>query len=396
MKHLLLRLVVPCLVAAGASAQAQDTTAPTAWSAAAERAPAVDLREELKMLRVTVKDMYGRAETREIPVTIYRPAGDAKHPLVVLNHGRATTDKRATQGRSRPEVQARWLVNKGFVVMVPTRVGYADTFGEFDPESSGNCRDRRVEPMHQAVVEQILATVELARSLSYVDAARWVVMGQSVGGQSSVATLAVNPPGLVGGINFSGGSGGDPERNPGQPCSPQQLGQYWGKLAAGAKAPMLWLYWENDRYWGADTPKDWRKAWAEGGGQVDFHQLPPSGKDGHLGFGQDMDHWAPLAEAYLAKLGFTVSGMPLRPAATGFAPVDDLDKLPYVSAANKDSQYRRFLQGSKPRAFAINERGGYGWATGDWAIGRALGNCERTGRRCRLYAVDDDVVWSAP
>ena len=185
----LLSLVL-CLAAAGGSAFAQETTTATAWSAAAERAPAVDLREELLKVRVTVKDMYGRAETREIPVTIYRPADDAKHPLVVFNHGRATTDKRAMQGRSRPEQQARWLVKKGFVVMAPTRVGYADNFGDFDPEFSGNCNDRRMEAMHQAPVDQVLATVELARTLPYVDASRWVVMGQSLGGQTSVATVA--------------------------------------------------------------------------------------------------------------------------------------------------------------------------------------------------------------
>jgi hypothetical protein len=157
---------------------------------------------------------------------------------------------------------------------------------------------------------------------------------------------------------------------------------------------MLWLYWENDLYWGAENPKDWSQSWAKGGGQVEFHQLPPSGKDGHSGFSQDMDHWAPLAEAFLSKLGFTTSGMPVRPAASGFAAIDDLEKMPFVSAANKESQYKRFLKAAKPRAFAISERGAYGWATGDWAVGRALGFCERSGQRCRLYAVDDDVVWT--
>lgn len=386
--------VVLFLVSAAGTALAQLSTTP--WSPAAERPPAVDLREELHKVRVTVKDMYGRTETKEIPVTIYRPAGEARHPLVVLNHGRATTDRRPMQGRSRPEQQARWLVSKGFVVMAPTRIGYADTFGDFDPETSGNCNDRRMEAMHQAPVDQVLATVELARTLPFVDASRWVVMGQSLGGQTTLATVAANPPGLLGGINFAGGSGGDPVRNPGKPCSPHVIGQYWGKLAANAKVPTLWLYWENDLYWGADNPREWAKAWANGGGPVDFKQLPPSGQDGHLGFSQDMDQWAPLAEAFLAKLGFTTSGLPVRPAATGFAAIGDLEKVPFISAANKESAYKRFLQTAKPRAFAISERGAYGWANGDWAIGRAMGFCERGGQRCRLYVVDDDVVWGAP
>ena len=391
-----LSCVVLCLAVAACPALAQETATANAWSPSLERPPAVDLREELQKVSVTVKDMYGRTETREIPVTIYRPDDDARHPLVIFNHGRATAARRAMQGRSRPEQQARWLVKNGFVVMAPTRLGFADTYGGFDPEFSGGCHDRRVEAMHQAEVDQVLATVEMARTLPYVDASRWVVMGLSYGGQAPVATVAANPPGLVGGINFSGGSGGDPERNPGKPCGPQVIGQHWGKLAANAKAPMLWLYWENDLYWGADHPKNWREAWANGGGRVEFHQLPPSGKDGHAGFNQDMDHWVPLAQAFFARLGFSVSGVPQRPIASGFAAVDKLEALPIESAGNKEHPYNRFLQSAKPRAFAISERGAWGWASGDWAIGRALGNCERNGHRCRLYAVDDDVVWTHP
>ena len=46
-----------------------------------------------------------------------------------------------------------------------------------------------------------------------------------------------------------------------------------------------------------------------------------------------------------------------------------------------------------PLAFAVGASGAAGWASGDWAMGRALGYCQRRGERCKLYAVDDDVVW---
>lgn len=365
---------------------------PPAAAQEAERPPAQDLREETLRFSVTVKDLYGRSETRSIGAALYRPRGDGPFPLVVFNHGRATTDKRATQGRSRPEQLARWLAAKGFAVIAPTRVGYADTYGDFDPESSGSCQQPRLEPVHQAASDQVLAAVEHAKTLPYVDTSRWLVMGVSVGGLTSVATVARQPAGLLGGINFVGGIGGDPERNPGRPCAPHQVASLWGKLAASAKAPMLWLYWENDKYWGPDIPRQWHKAWADGGGQAEFHLLGAVGDDGHAGLGRDMDRWAPLAEAFLARLGFGASGIPARPPATSFAALDEVDKVP-VSAANRDNHVRRFLQAAKPRALAVGERGAVGWATGDWALGRALGNCERTGQRCRLYAVDDEVVW---
>ena len=68
-----------------------------------------DMREEIVRINVTVKDMYNRQETRPIPITIYRPAGDGPFPLFVLNHGRPTPERRAAQGRFRPEYASSLL-----------------------------------------------------------------------------------------------------------------------------------------------------------------------------------------------------------------------------------------------------------------------------------------------
>ena len=366
-------------------------------SAAAVRAQteepvARDMREEVQRISVTVKDMYSRQETRQIPITIFRPAGDGPFPLAIVNHGRAVTERRAQQGRQRFEFLSRYLVSKGFAVLLPTRVGYAETYGDFDPESSGECNSPRIEPISIAASDQVLATLEFAKTLPFVDASRWVVMGQSVGGLAAVATVWRHPPGLVGGVNFAGGAGGNPERSPGNPCSPQQVARLWGNKAKEAVAPMLWLYWENDLYWGADNPKRWHEAWVGGGGRAELHTLAAAGADGHGGVSIDMDRWVPLVEGFLAKLGFGKPGVVARPSASSFARVDEPDKLP-ASAATRDGAYRKFLEAKLPRAFALGPQGASGWATGDWAMGRALGFCQRRGEACKLYAVDDDVVW---
>jgi len=370
----------------------------TALLAAAQTVPpaepmALDLREELQRFPVTVKDLYGREETRQIPLTIFRPPGDGPFPLVVMNHGRSLTDRRALQGRQRFETLARYLVGKGFAVFVPTRVGYGETFGEFDPESTGACDSMRAGPAAQASSDQALATVAYAKTLPWVDASRWVVIGQSVGGVTTMAVVARNPPGLVAAINFSGGTGGNPETRPGNPCSPTVLARFWEGQAATAKLPMLWIYWLNDLFWGPEWPRRWAKAWADGGGQVDLQQLPAVGSDGHGGLGIDMDHWVPLVEAHLAKAGFTKPGLVARPPASGFAKIDEVDKVP-TSAAVRDGIYQRFLAAKSPRAFAVGAGGAAGYANGDWAPGKALGFCQaRRGQPCKLYAVDDDVVW---
>lgn len=367
--------------------------------AAAQAVPAaeqlaLDLREDVQRLPVTVKDMYGREETRQIPLTTFRPPGDGPFPLVVMNHGRAVTDRRALQGRQRFEPLARYLVSKGFAVFLPTRVGYGDTYGDFDPESTGNCDQMRAQPAALAASDQVLATVQYARTLPWVDTSRWVVVGQSVGGFTTMAVTSRNPPGLVAAINFAGGTGGNPETRTGNPCSPTVLARLWQGQAATAKLPMLWIYWLNDLYWGAEWPRRWAQAWTDGGGTVEFHQLPATGADGHAGLLQDMDHWVPLVEAHLAKAGFTQSGLVPRPAATEFAKVDEIDKVP-LAPAGRDNFYRKFLATKPPRALAIGPGGAVGFASGDWALGRALGYCQaRRGQQCKLYAVDDDVVWT--
>lgn len=353
---------------------------------------AQDMREEIVHTDVTVKDMYGRAETRSMPITVFRPAGEGPFPLVVFNHGRAVGEKRAAQGRSRPEYVARYLVDKGFAVLAPTRIGYWETYGDFDPETSGVCNGMRPEPMSVAASAQVLAAVAYAQRLPYVDASRWIVAGQSVGGVATIATVGRNPPGLLGGINFSGGTGGNPEASPGRPCSPEQLSNYWSGLAKTATVPMLWLYWQNDKYWGEDNPKRWVKAWLDSGGRAELSSFPPSGEDGHNGINSDMEHWLPVVDRFLAKLGFNRPAIVVKPANSGFAEVGDSAKVP-VSALSKSTGYRRFLDAGSPRAFAIGERGSWGWAAGDYAVGKALGNCQRSGQSCKLYAVDNDVVW---
>jgi dienelactone hydrolase len=375
---------------------------------------AADLREEVRRLDVTVKDLYGREEKRSIALTVFRPAGPGPFPLAILSHGRATNDRRGEQGRQRFELQARWLVDKGFAVLVPTRVGYGDTYGDFDPEDSGPCNTKRYEPMAQAAADQVLAALAHARTQRDIDAARWIKLGVSVGGLTTLAVASRNPPGLVAAINFAGGAGGNPEERPGNPCSPAALERLWRTQAATAPVPTLWIYWTHDRYWGEQIPRRWAEAWKEGGGQVEFQHLgpwplpaaaaaapapaaspvPTRPVDGHNGIGADMDRWVPLAETFLARAGFTQSGLVPRPPASGFARVEEIEKVP-VTPQRREQLYRAFLQAPSPRAFAISPSGVAAWASGDWALGRALGRCQwRDGQRCKLYAVDNDVVWT--
>ena len=82
------------------------------------------------------------------------------------------------------------------------------------------------------------------------------------------------------------------------------------------------------------------------------------------------------------------------PPRTDFAPADDVSRVPHVRDTGR-AGYKVFLERSAPRAFALAPNGAWGWSDGgDDPLQRALANCNRNGKgECRLYAVDDYVVW---
>jgi hypothetical protein len=87
--------------------------------------------------------------------------------------------------------------------------------------------------------------------------------------------------------------------------------------------------------------------------------------------------------------------IPPRPKATGYATVTDTAKVP-LAVTNGLTEYGRFLASGFPRAFAVAaDKNHWAWnAGGVDAISLALSRCqERAGQPCRLYAVDDEVVW---
>jgi len=85
---------------------------------------------------------------------------------------------------------------------------------------------------------------------------------------------------------------------------------------------------------------------------------------------------------------------PSAPKASGFASVDAVDAVPYVDEAGRNG-YRNFLHQYPSRAFAVSDTGAWSWAEGgDDPMSVAIANCQKqSSAPCRLYAVDNSVVW---
>jgi dienelactone hydrolase len=264
------------------------------------------LLEETLDVPVTVVDAYGKQIAQPIKVTVFsddrnlRPA-----PVLVLNHGRAADAQgRANLGRARYTEASRFFVGRGFIVAVPTRVGYGVSGGE-DVENSGACSRKNYPPGFAAAAQETLAVLEAVRGRPDAAKDRAVVVGQSYGGATSVAFAALNPPGVQATINFAGGGGANPKTMPQRPCAPQLLEGLFRSYGETARIPMLWVYTENDMYFGPAYPREWHSAFVRGGGSAQFVQFPPHGEDGHALFSRFPNVWQPLVAAFLEAQGFT-------------------------------------------------------------------------------------------
>jgi dienelactone hydrolase len=152
----------------------------------------------------------------------------------------------------------------------------------------------------------VLATVSWLRGEPWADARLVLLVGQSVGGLATVAAAAQHPAGVVGYVNFAGGTGGNPEHSPGRSCDPDQLTRLYAAYGRATTIPNLWVYAENDQYWGAAQPATWHAAFAGGStSRTTFvHAAPVPDGDGH-GLSRHASRlWAPTLDAFVSSIGF--------------------------------------------------------------------------------------------
>ena len=295
-------------VAAAETSGSVETPTPASVPAPAS-APA-PLEPEIVSITVPGAGTFGgdiamRAE-------VYKPAGPGPFPTLIFSHGRAGDRiDRANLKNPIPKGHVRYWLAKGIAVVAPIRIGYGATGGP-DLEVSGAtfntngiCTSRPDFPHLAKTVQNItLNALAWTRAQPWVDKDRIILEGQSAGGFATVATVAAQPPGVIGYINFAGGAAGWPERAPGHSCDQAQLREVLGDLGKTAKIPGLWLYAKNDQYWGPDAPGDWYRAFASGGSPAEFiHVAELPGHDGHALMYYGGKLWSVHVDRFVKQLG---------------------------------------------------------------------------------------------
>lgn len=350
----------------------------------------VALREQVLM----VKKGDGLFST-EFETTFFRPPGDGPFPVVIINHGKAKGDTRFDP-RARYEAAAREFVRRNYMVVLPMRQGFSKSSGSY---IGGGCN---VESNGRVQAQDVQAVIGFLNSVPDADISRIVVIGQSHGGLTTMALGTSNPAGVRGLINFAGGL-----RNDQCVSWEAQLAKAFGAYGREARIPSLWLYGENDSFWPAPLYQDMHRQFVEAGGQARLVEVGKFGADSHGLFasGGGVPVWLPHVERFLRELSLptaVVHSIPSRghtqpvPPASNFAALTDESALPAVKDASSKG-YVKFLAGEWPRAFAISPSGSWAFYYGrSDAMTAAVERCNQFAKdnSCRLYAVDDVVVWT--
>ncbi len=232
--------------------------------------------------------------------TVFRPPGETRAPLVVVNHG--SPDSAAERPRmTRPRFSAisSYFVARGYVVVLPLRRGYGATGGRW-AEEYGRCDSPDFVRAGLETAADIRAAVDYMSAQPFISPGRTIVVGQSAGGWGTLALSSLNPPGVPAMIDFAGGRGGH-QPVPGGVCGPDFLVRGAAKFGSTARVPLLWITTANDSFFEPGLVARMVAAYNGAGGQATHRALGAFGKDGHSLAGSDTGAglWEPLASDFL-------------------------------------------------------------------------------------------------
>jgi len=345
--------------------------------------PPVPLNEEIMNI------LGDGARPVTLQVTLYLPPGQGPFSLAIVNHGASGRPSEAE--RYRGNFAAWYFVSRGYAVVMPMMRGFAGSGGvaEIDGCDLGRMGTHNARDL-QAVIDYFSHRRE-------IDASRIIMSGQSFGGFNTLAYGAVADPRVKGLISFAGGVDTSA-------CADSEAAMRGAMAEFGRRThiPSIWLHGDNDARF---PPEVWRANYARytaAGGQAELVAYGVFGKDSHnfLGSGAALPIWIPRVDAFLARIGLPnqelyPAYLPLEPAKTNYADVEDVDAVPFLGAKGKDL-YRKFLATPLPRAFIISPQFMGVQNAGFDPVARGLRECAKASSNCAVYAFENDVVWTGP
>ena len=208
---------------------------------------------------------------------------------------------------------AKWFAKRGYLVVAPVGTGYGAAaidipeHGLYGPFFSkvGKCSNPNFRAPGLAVAQVDLWIIDYMTAEKRIVPKDVIVVGQSAGGWASIALSSLNPPQVKAIITFAAGRGGRVDGKPNNNCAPDKLVEATGEFGRTSRVPMLWIYIENDTFFGAALSKRMHEAFTAAGGKAEYHLVPPFGNDGHFFIGSPdaIPIWSPLVTKFLDEQG---------------------------------------------------------------------------------------------
>ncbi|MEO6856711.1 MAG: CocE/NonD family hydrolase [Rhodoferax sp.] len=329
----------------------------------------------------------------KLVVTVLTPDGDGPFPLVVMNHGASSTQKREDQPRYRFGFSSYYFLSRGYAVALPMMRGFAGSEGQ---QTLDGCNQKAVGLDN---AKDISAVVDFMTAQPYVDGQHVVVAGQSFGGWNTLALGTLHHPKVKGLVNFAGGANISSCRWTSWTLA--QATEYYG---ANTTTRSIWFYGDNDAVFSQSTWHDMFERYTRAGGPAELVAYGKFMDDSHnlLGFPEGLKIWAPKVDAFLKQVGLPSEVthpeyLPKDfPTASNFAAIDDVNAVPYLTDESRKT-YQKFLSDPMPRVFVFSVKGLAASFNGGFdPLGRAIKACEERSQKCQVYAVDGYVAWVRP
>jgi dienelactone hydrolase len=326
------------------------------------------------------------AGERGLQALFIRPNAPGRHPLVVLSHGAPRDgDYRRKMSPYGLLPVAMEFVRRGYAVAIVMRRGYGTSGGAYT-EGVACERDGNFTASGLIAAADIRAALDFVSKREDVDPNLMIAAGESAGGFSSIALSSNAPRGLVAVISFAGGRG---STGPHQICQQDKLLQAFANYGRTSRVPTLWIYADNDSFFGPKVAQQFVNAFKSTGGIAEFIAHPRHGEDGHNFVYRGIGLWTNYVDDFLRKNKLPRSEVLLE------IPVSNLPPPPNLSESGLRS-FRDFLRAGPNKAFAAAPDGAFGWQAGfstrEDAIEHALERCRKHAPNCAIYVVNDEVV----
>jgi len=245
-------------------------------------------------------------EQVKLATTTYKPAGNGPFPTLIFHHGSTGrgNDPAAYARSYEPTKLIQWFTERGWAVILPSRRGRGGSEGLYDEGFGTNRADGYAseETLALAGADRALRDIDAITPLllaqPFVDRGRVAIGGLSRGGILSIAWTGRHPTVARAAINFVRGWTSD------RHSTATSINQNLFRRGVPFGRPSIWLYGENDPFYGLAHSRANFAAFKAAGGNGTFHEYaPPSGLNGHQ-INAAPTLWTSTMETYLVERGF--------------------------------------------------------------------------------------------